>query len=511
MNRFEPLLVLNILLGLAGAVISYNLLVKHVETSTGISWFDATCEATDEEESARSCDEVMASAWGTLPPVPTSVAPSKRYEPVSVLGAFKMRPRPVALFGMLYFTVMTAWYVAVGRPDYRRRYWQLLPLTLNILGVGGALFFSYIMFFTELQAWCPWCLVAHVCNGVMLVGSVLLWPRTDGRLSRRTAHDTSDGVAEGQGAKASTLLNRCAESLCEGTGVGCNPGCDGEVARRAEASAGHDTAHHPYGRLVFVVLLAVGALIAAEGYHYEYLSKARDHEQLRAAFAKLDGEMKQVRNHAKTLFSLFQASEKKDIPLRDDAPVKNPGPDHLVAVVISDFRCPHCARFAEYMKEVVEPMFDGHLAVTFKHFPADTTCNRHIRRTLHPKACLASAAAEAARTLGGADAFWRAHDLLFASQDRLRDGSFYMDLADRLGLDEEQFVEAWASEAVMERISEDIELAMAINLRGTPAVYIEGRHVPSLSREQDVFWKEISRRYEYRLRARRHRRTSSMK
>jgi protein-disulfide isomerase len=258
---------------------------------------------------------------------------------------------------------------------------------------------------------------------------------------------------------------------------------------------------HPAGRLVAVTLVGIAALSAAEWCNYEYASEAKAHAELQTAFAKLDHEMEQVRKHAKTLYSLFQRGEQKQIPLRDDAPLKNPGADHLVAVVISDFRCPHCARFAQYMKEVVEPMFGEELAITFKHFPADTTCNRRIRSTLHPKACLASTAVEAARLLGGTDAFWKAHDLLFASQDRLRDDRFYSEMAQQLGLDQAQFAEALTSPGVLERIDEDIELAVRIGLRGTPAVYVEGRLVPSLAREQDVFWEEIKRRFDRRRRS----------
>jgi protein-disulfide isomerase len=285
--------------------------------------------------------------------------------------------------------------------------------------------------------------------------------------------------------------------------MGCSQVCDSNASFQPTPSTTIQCTGHPAARLIAVALAGIGALMVAEWYHFEYASKARAHEELRTAFAKLDREMDQVRNHARTLYSIFQQGEKKEIPVRDDDPVKNLGPDRLMAVVISDFRCPHCSRFAKYMKEVVEPMFGDALAVTFKHFPADTTCNRRIRKTLHSKACLGSAAVEAARMLGGTDAFWKAHDLLFASQEQLQDDRFYAGLAAKLGLDSERFAEAMNSQAVMDRIAEDIELAVTIGLRGTPAVYIEGRYVPSLAREQDVFWKEIRRRHQDRIRSRR--------
>lgn len=113
------------------------------------------------------------------------------------------------------------------------------------------------------------------------------------------------------------------------------------------------------------------------------------------------------------------------------------------------------------------------------------------RRSLRPKACLASAAAKAAGTLGGVEAFWKAHDLVFESQAEVVDDRFYLDLAAKLGFDSGEFLATMNAPGIIERIRQDIDLAIHIGLRGTPAVYTEGQPMPNLAREQDV---EVKRR-----------------
>ena len=477
MRRTWPVLVPTIALAVFGAYVSYHLLLKHEVKTSGLSWFDATCEADEEAESTRSCDEVMATKWGTFPPVAEDTPDQERNRPVSVLGFFEMRPRPVGLFGMMYFSAMAAWYIAVGRPSRQRRFWHLLVLLVNTLGVGGALFFVYLMSFTDMEAWCPWCMVAHACNFLMLVGAILLWPHKPASAAEQ-ASDADQASAETAESGGGAL---------EAVSIAANP---------------VSLAAHPTGRLVFTAFGCMVAVMAAEWYFYNYAYEYRARTALRASFARLSKEMKKVREHAGTLYSMYAGNEKKDIPIREDDPIKNPGPDHLAAVVISDFRCPHCGRFARYMNEVVEPMFDGRLKVIFKHYPAEKRCNQYMNRDMHPGACVASRAAEAARILGGSKAFWKAHDLLFESEREFAKKEFYLRLADELGLDQRQFLETMGSETVTERIAEDIELAKKIGLRGTPSLYLSARLVPSLAREQDLFWKEVKRRYERILQAR---------
>jgi len=544
-----PVLFPTILLGLAGAGVSYNLLLKHEVKTSGLAWFDATCEAGEDSESSRSCDVVVTSKWGMFPPLPEEAAeeppagggetdspaeasdpsegeaagasaeqeqaapedpeneeeeaaggsaeeaaaeedaprkvrlPGDLPAPVSVLGLFAMRPRPVALYGMLYFSALTAWYVAVGRPSYRRRFLQLLPLGVNVLGVIGAIFFAFIMFFSELEAWCPWCMVTHVINALMLVGAFLLWPRRPQTPAAKT----------GDAGPSRPPEHEAAAEPSEGPA---------QARPTDPPSPDRPAPPRPTLRTLLLGCGLMAAVLLAEWHFYHYAYEARGRNTLKADFLRCAAEVRKVQGHAKTLYSMYRQAEKKDIPLRDDDPVRNEGPNRLAVVVYSDFRCPHCSTFADYMNETLGPMFGKSMKVTFKHFPADRTCNQRVSRTLHPAACIASKAAEAARLLGGNDAFWEAHDLLFASQSKLSKPEFYLEMADELGLDRREFIETMKSEEVDERIQGDIQTATQIGLRATPSVYISGRLVPTLARQQDVFWQEVKRIYGRLLRAR---------
>ena len=476
MPRKRLILAFVIVSSLLGALISYNLLVKHEMKHTGLSWFDDVCEGDSEKGSARSCDAVVASPWGTFPPIPREESedePEAESEPVSdrraaeaalarqyaprplpILSGIRMVPRSVALFGMMYFSALATWYLAVGRVTYDRRRWHLVPLLLNVAGVAGVLFFLYLMFFTDLDEWCPWCLVAHALNVAALVGAFLLWPRA-----------VPAAAPEPQGPEP----------------------------------AAPPSASHPSRRLAFVTLATMAAVAVAELWLHDYAAEQRGRRLYQVGFAtvaKAHAELEEsIRQHVGTLYAIYEQGELLDIPIRPDDPVKNPGATDAVMVIITDFQCPHCARFAKYTDEVLEPMFGERLKIVFKHYPASTECNPHIPHNMHPAACAASRAAEAARVLGGNDAFWKAHDLMFANQGRLANPTRYLpELAKGLGFEWETFRETMDSDAVRNRIREDVELAKKIKLRGTPSLYLNGRHVPSVCRPVKVFWQEVERR-----------------
>ncbi len=470
------LLVSVIVACLLGALVSYSLLLTHEVKQTGLAWFDDVCHGDAEAGSTRSCDAVVTSPWGTFPPIPreeSAVEPQdesdpesdrraaeaallRHYEPrpLPILSNIQMVPRSVALFGMMYFSALATWYLAVGRVTYERRFWHLIPLGLNAIGVGGALFFVYLMFFTDLDEWCPWCLVAHALNAAALVGAVLLWPR----------------------------------------------------AVRAEAPEPQDSepatpppAPRPSRRLALVTLATMAAVAVAELWFHDYAAEQRGRRLYQGGFAaaaKALAELEEsVHQHAGTLYAIYEQGPLLDIPIRPDDPVKNPDATDAVMVIITDFQCPHCARFAKYTDDVLEPLFGERLKIVFKHYPASTDCNPHIPRNMHPAACEASKAAEAARLLGGNDAFWKAHDLLFANQRELINSARYLpQLAKILGFEWKTFRQTMDSDEVRRRIQEDMELARKIRMRGTPAPYLNGRHVPSVCRSVRVFWQEVERR-----------------
>ncbi len=170
-------------------------------------------------------------------------------------------------------------------------------------------------------------------------------------------------------------------------------------------------------------------------------------------------------------------AEPVDIPLRPDDPVKGPikgtTAKHTV-VIFSDFQCPSCGLLTEFFEKEVVPLHGVDLRVVFKHFPLDKECNRKLPSSMHDHACEAAYAAEAARELGGSEAFWKMHDLLFEKKEDVADGR-WAELGTAAGLDGAAVAERVAQKKHRDRVETDVDLGFTLKLTGTPSVYIDGR------------------------------------
>lgn len=169
-----------------------------------------------------------------------------------------------------------------------------------------------------------------------------------------------------------------------------------------------------------------------------------------------------------------QRTATAQVPVRPDDPVRgNPAAPHT-AVVFSDFQCPACRAFAAFFEEQIRPALGDRLKVVYKHYPLNQECNPGLQATLHPEACEAADAAEAARELGGSEAFWKMHDALFEGQDSF-DRKPWGELARKAGLDPATVAAKMAARSGRARIFEDVELGRKLDLHQTPTVYLDGR------------------------------------
>ena len=128
-----------------------------------------------------------------------------------------------------------------------------------------------------------------------------------------------------------------------------------------------------------------------------------------------------------------------------------------MVIVYGDYECPFCAALEVRLRRLP-------LRVAFRHFPV---------RGSHPRAQAAAHAAEAAAAQG---AFWAMHDALFDDQGRLEDPHLW-ERAERLGLDLERFEADRRSDAVAERVREQVHAGVRAGVATTPTVFLEGeRH-----------------------------------
>ncbi|WP_052050124.1 DsbA family protein [Leptolyngbya sp. KIOST-1] len=160
--------------------------------------------------------------------------------------------------------------------------------------------------------------------------------------------------------------------------------------------------------------------------------------------------------------------------LLGDSPTRGNPNAPIVLFKFSDFQCPYCVVAAGNMKSFVGNHEDDLLYV-YKHFPLTQ---------IHPEAMPSAKAAWAAQQQGQ---FWLYHDGLFANQARLGE-ELYVELAEAMGLDVEQFNRDRASAEAEAAIQQDLDLAEQLRLQGTPSfimndLLISGGAPPQLFEE----------------------------
>ncbi len=406
-----------VFLSLIGMFASGILLYEHLSTTPGHSWQTVAC-GEGSEGGVSNCEQVMHSRWGTILWMPT------------------------AFWGFLYYAALTLWFLFIGRPSFDRRYWHIIPTLGVLMGSAASVFFIVIMY-TRLHQWCLWCMVSHAAGFLILLLTLLLWPR-----------------------------RRAAEPL--------------PVPIAAPARS------HPSVRLVLAVSLTAVLTGVCLGQTVVGLAVLARTETLKTITRVMD--------------EIYQDDPTNQISTRPDDPVLSVGDtrEHLRVVVFSDFTCLHCRQLAESMDEQFRPLFKDHLEIVFKHYPLCRECNPWFPDEGDAEACRAARAAEAARAQGGNDAFWKAHDLLFqrARQKQLR-LTDYRELAGELRLDPERFIADMESDEVGRRIREDVELGYARGVTSTPGIFIGCRHVPNTAALDLYFWQAIAHSFEAKA-ARRH-------
>lgn len=163
------------------------------------------------------------------------------------------------------------------------------------------------------------------------------------------------------------------------------------------------------------------------------------------------------------------------------------GPDSAAVrvVVFTDYQCPICRRLEETIERLLTRRPDVRLSV--KQFPECEDCNPFFKRkNLHPNACRAAFAAEAAGIIGGEKAFWQMHAWLFQ-----RGGIFSFEelaqFAREIDIDSAKLLQIMESPRVRARIDADIAEAASLGIPHTPMIFINGVELRGTSRRDALF------------------------
>lgn len=136
----------------------------------------------------------------------------------------------------------------------------------------------------------------------------------------------------------------------------------------------------------------------------------------------------------------------------------------VVMLAYSEFQCPFCGKFARDTEPTLIDKYvkDGTLRIEWRDFPY-----------LGPES---TTAAQAGRAAAAQDSFWAFHDELYAHQLPPNSGKLDEDylagIAEKLGLDVEQFRADLNSKATADAVAKDFAEGQAIGVTGTPAFVI---------------------------------------
>jgi len=448
----------------AGVWLSYELTVEHLKLPRNEpSFLEEACLNLKEW----SCEQVSESKYGVFP-----------------FGAAEDDPHlPTAELGVFYFTAVLCWLLLIGRCS-RSRWWAHLILAAGTaIGLGSSIFLDVVMW-TQVDKPCPLCLATHVGALLLFASALLLWPREPRAAAPAGDPDQPVFVAS--------------EALFT-------------PAPKAPPS------REPWPHWWMLVVTPIVAVLAI-GMEFLYLRPQAGMVDLTPEVQELEKKLKTAEYYRDDFkkkldhydrrwqhnYWAWRLSPRVEIPLEGE-PVLGPANAVHTIVIYSDFQCPHCKEFEDYVHDTIIPIAQtrGGAKLIFKHWPICTDCNPHAYHNSHPLACKASLAAEAARIVGGDRAFWRMYDLLWKGQAQWKKTESFVELARQIGLDEQAFEKAMDGDEAMARIKAHIEEGANlgkgtikeerrdfVKVDSTPSVYINNKRVWRMPKNK-LLWSTI--------------------
>jgi protein-disulfide isomerase len=135
----------------------------------------------------------------------------------------------------------------------------------------------------------------------------------------------------------------------------------------------------------------------------------------------------------------------------------------------ADYQCPTCATVHGKMKEI-NKIYSGRIKFIYRSFPLTQ---------IHKNAYDAALAAEAAGIQGK---YWAMQDQLFSNQQAWSTSNdarkIFGEYAEKIGLDVAKFQTDLIALPTKTRVDNDLQRGRALNIQGTPSIYINGKEIP---------------------------------
>jgi len=140
----------------------------------------------------------------------------------------------------------------------------------------------------------------------------------------------------------------------------------------------------------------------------------------------------------------------------------------VTLVEFSDFQCPACGAYYPVVTQVIKD-FKNDLTFVYRNFPLTD---------LHPNAQIAAQAAEAVGLQGK---YWEMHDILFTKQSDWSASTSPRDIfaqyAQSLGINVDQFKKDIDSDAVRNKIMEDVNDGNTLGINATPTFFLNNQKI----------------------------------
>lgn len=256
------------------------------------------------------------------------------------------------------------------------------------------------------------------------------------------------------------------------------------------------------GRLVVAgsLITAVATLAAAATYQVALRGRAPSpaailgasggdaQQEAQRLQAILDDPQKLERYYSEKALKEFEQAKAENFDLAG-TPFKGPADAPIKVVEFSDFLCPYCRQLADGLGAFL-PQTAGRVALYYKQYPMDNACNESLKQQLHPGACVVA--------LGGVCAaeqnrFWPYHDRVFAKQGQMTTRQEVQKAAAEAGLDAAAFGACMDRPAILERLRAQIREGTAAGVKGTPAIFLNGRRVTRMNDFVAMIEKESAR------------------
>jgi len=167
-------------------------------------------------------------------------------------------------------------------------------------------------------------------------------------------------------------------------------------------------------------------------------------------------------------------------------PVKGPADALVTLVEFGDLECPNCRA----LEPILAAIFEKYkVRLVFKDFPLEQ---------VHPWAKTAAIGGRCA-FIQSPDAFWKVHDAIYANQDTISPENVWdklTDYAQQAGLNVDTFKTCMSSDQAKQAVEANQKDGLALNVTGTPTVFVNGRPVAGLGLNalQETIEYELARR-----------------